>query len=283
MKYLALLSIAVLLLGLGGVAVAQVEREAAHLATPGTEKTLTLPEAANHAAVIDLGEAVDPQTGEVVHGYAIPRYAEGPAKPSGVGKKPGSGGGACYGFLAKGAKWKTVEPWIVNPQNPDNLDAIFVLTTVADDVAEWQDAADGTLDGSAVAIMGSGEATTTVLVADSVAPDGQNEVLFGTINDSNTIAVTIVWGVFYGPPSGRYFAEWDQVYNTFYRWSATGAPDAMDFDNIVTHELGHSFGLADLYDSGCSEATMYGYGMEGETKKQTLEAGDITGISELYQ
>ena len=57
----------------------------------------------------------------------------------------------------------------------------------------------------------------------------------------------------------------------------------MDFENIATHELGHSVGLADLYESKCSEMTMYGYADYGETKKQTLEDGDIKGIKEIYR
>ncbi|MBA7681586.1 hypothetical protein ES703_89926 [subsurface metagenome] len=56
----------------------------------------------------------------------------------------------------------------------------------------------------------------------------------------------------------------------------------MDFENIATHELGHAVGLGDLYDSKCSEQTMYGYASNGETKKRTLESGDIAGIQSLY-
>ena len=55
----------------------------------------------------------------------------------------------------------------------------------------------------------------------------------------------------------------------------------MDFENIATHELGHAVGLGDLYND-CTEETMYGYASYGETKKRTLEAGDITGIKKLY-
>ncbi len=56
----------------------------------------------------------------------------------------------------------------------------------------------------------------------------------------------------------------------------------MDVQNIATHELGHGFGLADLYKEAQSEQTMYGYGSIGETEKRTLESGDIAGIQVLY-
>jgi len=56
----------------------------------------------------------------------------------------------------------------------------------------------------------------------------------------------------------------------------------MDLQNIATHELGHGVGLGDLYITACSEETMYGYSNYGETKKRTLNAGDIMGIQKLY-
>lgn len=56
----------------------------------------------------------------------------------------------------------------------------------------------------------------------------------------------------------------------------------MDLQNIATHELGHGFGLADLYESNASEETMYGYSTEGEIKKRSLYSGDIAGIHDLY-
>ena len=67
-----------------------------------------------------------------------------------------------------------------------------------------------------------------------------------------------------------------------FSWSSSGNLSAMDFESIATHELGHAIGLDDLYTAECAEQTMYGYASEGETKKRTLEAGDIKGASELY-
>ncbi len=65
-------------------------------------------------------------------------------------------------------------------------------------------------------------------------------------------------------------------------WSLNGEAGKMDFENIDTHELGHSVGLYDLFTEACSEDTMYGFAATGETKKSTLEGGDITGIINLY-
>ena len=67
-------------------------------------------------------------------------------------------------------------------------------------------------------------------------------------------------------------------------WGIVTDPDDpfMDVQNIATHELGHAVGLGDLYESPCTEVTMYGYSADGETEKQTLEPDDITGLQELY-
>ena len=66
-----------------------------------------------------------------------------------------------------------------------------------------------------------------------------------------------------------------------FSWSLTGAPGAIDVWNIVAHEGGHAIGMG--HPSGsCTEETMYAYASEGETKKRSLNAGDIAGIRELY-
>ena len=50
---------------------------------------------------------------------------------------------------------------------------------------------------------------------------------------------------------------------------------------MAAHEFGHSAGM-DHPDDSCTEETMYAFSDEGETKKRTLNAGDIAGINKLY-
>lgn len=271
----------------GQSALAVPDFAAMTLETPGVIQTLNLPAHADHAPVISLGTAVDPVSGKAVEGYAIIHYRggefthrDGEAKGGGGGK---GGGETCFGFLARDAKWKTVEPWVVNAANTSGLGDAFIKDTLAGGVMKWEDAADGTVgDGGSINIIGNGSLTSTTLEADTASPDGVNEVYFGNPG-SSAIAVTIVWGIFGGPPSGRELVEWDQIYNEVtYDWSASGEANKMDFDNIATHELGHSFGMDDLYTASCASETMYGFADFGETNKRTLEKGDIAGISKLY-
>lgn len=267
------------------------------------QKTVTIPERAIEVApnLFYLGTAVD--NGRIVEGFAIVDHKMGFGKPGtecgnnicepgenakkcpadcASGEEPGAG--SCYGFLAKGAKWKTVESYLIDPANDEGLDYSFIRSNLVLDINKWEDAADGNQDGITTKDILGNETSGLVDGADTVSPDGKNEVYFGDIEGSSAIGVTIIWGTFRGPPSGRELIEWDQVYDqTDFDWSPTGEMGKMDFENIATHELGHSVGLDDLYTSGCSEETMYGYATEGETKKRTLEAGDIAGVADLYQ
>ena len=56
----------------------------------------------------------------------------------------------------------------------------------------------------------------------------------------------------------------------------------MDLLNIAVHEVGHGAGLTHP-DQTCVDETMYAYAAEGETKKRTLNDGDIAGIKALYE
>lgn len=260
-----------------------VNFSSATLETPGTQRNLILPPAADNSQVISLGSAVDPQTGKVVEGYAIIHYKRNFTHRSNH-KPGGSPGSSCYTYLSNGAKWKSVESWIVNPTNTRGLASDFIAGNLAADIAKWEDAADGVIgNGSGSNILGDGSSTSNPLLADTSSPDGQNEVYFADVSSPGAIAVTIVWGIFGGPPFARELVEWDQVYDDFdFDWSSNGEAGKMDFENIATHELGHSAGMGDLYDTVCSEETMFGYADFGETKKQTLNIGDITGINKLY-
>jgi len=206
--------------------------------------------------------------------------------------KNGVGESTCYKFLSKGVKWKELPvDYVIDPDNPDGLTENFVTSAISAGAEEWNSHTSAELFGSYSIDYGASW--------DDDAPDGRNEMVFGDYPQSGVIAVTIIWGYFYGPPGKREIIEFDILFDTDFTWGdATDPPikcydtpngticepvPVMDLQNIATHEIGHGAGLGDLYETACSEETMYGYSQEGETKKRDLNTGDITGIQELYR
>src|SRR3989344_4864918 len=169
---------------------------------------------------------------------------------------------------ANGAKWKTTEQYITG----NDIDPLLTETSL------------NTWDQEVLFdVFGTRNITMITDGADSITPDGKNEVEFANLGETSTIAYTIVWGIFYGPPSARELVEWDVVFNTAYSFgNADNNSAVMDYQNIATHEFGHALGLGHPQDS-CTEETMYRFAAYGETKKRTLEIGDITGIKQLYK
>lgn len=199
-------------------------------------------------------------------------WRKGFAKPSWAG----GGETECYDFLGRGVKWKELPvDYVVDPDN-SGLTEEFVTGAIYAGAEEWDAHTAAELFNDAYTIVH--DATW-----DSDAPDGRNELLFGDYPTDGVIAVTVIWGYFSGPIWIRKIVEFDILFDTDYKWGdGTADPAVMDLQNIATHELGHGAGLADLYDSACAAETMYGYSTYGETKKRTLNTGDIIGIQELY-
>jgi Matrixin len=188
------------------------------------------------------------------------------AKPGGT---PGGGGKPSPGYQLTGYKWLTL-PLTVRV-NPDGLSSTLVGDAIYASAEAW--------DVQTNAELVNSYQVDTSVTLDGPTADGINEIVFGPIADSSTIAQCTFW--FNRRTKG--LVDFEIVFNTQYTWGdATVTPSLMDVQNIATHEIGHGFGLADLYDTQWSEQTMYGYGSAGETKKRTLESGDIAGIQKLY-
>lgn len=114
--------------------------------------------------------------------------------------------------------------------------------------------------------------------------DGINIIAWGRASGT-ALAVTYTW---YYPSTGL-VAEVDTIMNQKFYWmwnKASGTDcaytDSYDAQNILTHELGHWFGLNDYYTDDYADNTMYGYGSKWEVKKDTLTSGDVAGIEKIY-
>jgi hypothetical protein len=93
----------------------------------------------------------------------------------------------------------------------------------------------------------------------------------------NAIAVCVTW------PSGSSVGHHDIAFNgQYFSWSDSGAAGKMDIQHIATHEMGHWWGLKDLYGTADSAKTMYGISGAGQTQQRTLEPDDKNGIMWMY-
>ena len=115
----------------------------------------------------------------------------------------------------------------------------------------------------------------------SMAFDGTNLIFF-SMNPPDSggyIAANYYWS------NAGHMTETDIVCNDrdYTWWNGTGTCSGMmDIWNILTHELGHSLCLLDLYAGGDYGKTMYGYSDVCETYKRTLDPDDINGIVSIY-
>lgn len=113
--------------------------------------------------------------------------------------------------------------------------------------------------------------------------DYENTISFVKFTPRDIVAFASIYYADDGDPNTLDpIIDFDIVFNSLLKWDID-SKKCFDVGNVATHEIGHALGLADLYDDIYSELTMYGYTSKGETKKETLEIGDILGVRYLYE
>lgn len=234
----------------------------ASMLIPSSQKAKENAKAPEKSPVISVTESGEWELGRVdfIH-YAKPTNPVKPAKPPKTL--------TCYELL--GVKWKTAPvEYVINPVNSDGLTEEFILNTIAASMETWDDAASVELVNNSYGVDYS---------AQYGLQDFTNAIVFDDYADDNVIAVTSIWYT----RKGKQIVEFDMLFNSKFVWGdATINPAVMDLQNIAVHEAGHGLGMGDIYADACSEATMYGYGIEGEIKKRTLESPDIAGLQIMY-
>jgi len=226
-------------------------------------------------AIEALASKQEPQLEKMVFIH----YKKDYAKPSGTTKQT-----ACYKFLTPKVRWQALPvSYTINPSNSvqSNLSSSdLVVSAVLNAAEEWD-------NYTSKELMNSYNIDYNAIPG---VQDYKNVIGFGNYGDPDVIAVTTVW---YNPAT-KAILEFDIMLDTDWVWGDATAQcnsnetftnsscEVMDLQNILTHEFGHAIGLGDVYDSTCSEVTMYGYSWYGEVKKRTLEPPDITGLRSLY-
>jgi hypothetical protein len=214
-------------------------------------------------------------------------YGKPPGTPGGGGKpdKPDKGGGGKPGdYLLTGHKWENLEGGLTLHVG-GGLEA-SVISASAD---EWDT---NVAEDLVFEVMNGAGDVFNEWVSDN--PDYINELIYASppsfvnagLNPARVIAVCITW---YDPITGE-IEQFDIAFNTYFSWGNADPdddgvvenPTVMDVQNIATHELGHGFGLDDIYKRNLSYLTMYGYSDLGEIQKRTLAQGDKDGIQALY-
>ncbi|MBU2443933.1 MAG: right-handed parallel beta-helix repeat-containing protein, partial [Nanoarchaeota archaeon] len=187
-------------------------------------------------------------------------------KPEKAPKKAVTQGPTLYKLM--GVKWASTPDYVAQS------DLLVIAATAS--ITTWNNATEFGLLG-----VGSVNADIPFEAFDEdgkLITDGFNSYTYGNYPLSGVIAVCRTWWNAAGE-----IIEYDIMFDDDFAWGdATDDSTVMDLQNIATHEIGHAFGLLDLYNRPSVEQTMYGYSGYGETKKRDLEVGDIAGIQALY-
>lgn len=119
---------------------------------------------------------------------------------------------------------------------------------------------------------------------DSLSRNNKNDISFGEIPlpDSSSILAMTTFFWF----SNNTLSEADIVFNTkLFRYGNVDQSlyqQMIDFLNILTHELCHTYGVIDQYGVICIDSTFYGYSSYRDVKKRSLTLDDQSGYVGVY-
>jgi hypothetical protein len=190
---------------------------------------------------------------------------------------------ACYklcGYTWKangsysGGKWGPGnQGWSINNNNKDGISDAQVTTALRGGTGAWDGA-------GACWAFGNNAGSVT---HDNITGPVQNYVNLCTFGSTGgSVATTYTWYVRQG--KNKNTVEVDLVFDDGWLWQyeACGSGSAFDLQNVAAHEFGHWLCVADLYGSGDTEKTMYGYVDYGWCQQRTLHQCDIDAAKAIY-
>ena len=160
----------------------------------------------------------------------------------------------------------------LNPAGSDNVPFNQVESSITSAFQSWEDLPDSALaftrGPNSTAKGTAADATFQVYWAESTTEVGYADL-------SGALGVTFV-----AFRSTGELVDASMILNGVdYTWAADGRSDALDIAEVVTHEIGHSFGLT---HSGVANATMFPRTGLGITRARTLASDDALAVAAIY-
>ncbi len=206
-----------------------------------------------------------------------PSYLTGPAYSS--------SGGNSNAYILAGWRWNTRNPniqWYLKSNTvPTNMNAASVQNAVSAAANTWNGASNQRLFNTAV---------TSTSSVNTDKRDGANVVAWKYLSEApSALAYSRTW-YNYNKVGGFYSAiESDISLNIRYPWSTSlpnGRPyyynDPIDVQTVLTHEMGHTIGLGDLYGNTPYRSDYKQIMNSYNDVQRTLGNGDKTGAWVLY-
>ena len=198
-----------------------------------------------------------------------------------------------YGLL--GHKWYSTMQWRLNDvAKPSNLTATQVVTAVREGGTNVTGASNtcGLVDDVSATLSYQGTTTAGVdmftsngiVYCDTSSQTNDLSTVGFASMPSGYLAATCTWKVNRDPEVDE-ATESDIRLNLSKSWTVTpgasGCSGQYDLKYVVTHERGHTYGLADLAGDHTA-LTMYERGSTCSASGRTLGLGDVLGLRQLY-
>ena len=203
---------------------------------------------------------------------------------TGAGSSPSPCADGKYAFLGPSAGWKSTLEWSFRASSvPAGLSATNVLAVIKrafnNITGERNDC--GRSDTVSATSLYLGTTTRKPAVTSSGgcgSRDGHNVVGFAPLGGYYS-GYTCIWWI------GNEIVEADMRLDTGTAWalSSSGCSGKLMMESLVTHEVGHAFGLAHVNEQNHGRLTMSVY-IDGlcENQEATLGLGDMKGLEALY-